>query len=169
MGQSPFVQLMRVRLAEKNRQPDEALRLAREVLDGSPDDTGILNRIGQLLLETKSWDEAEAVFRRSLSLLEENPMAHDGLAAVHLERDHFDDAMEHSLLAVGLIHYFPSAHFHLGVALHGAGREEQAIAAFETCLSMRYQLNKTHYRLAVLYRLRDPIRAKRHQELAGLA
>jgi predicted AlkP superfamily phosphohydrolase/phosphomutase/tetratricopeptide (TPR) repeat protein len=169
MGQSPFVQLMRVRLAEKNRQPDEALRLARQVLDGFPDDTGILNRIGQLLLETKSWDEAEAVFRRSLSLLEENPMAHDGLAAVHLERDHFDDAMEHSLLAVGLIHYFPSAHFHLGVALHGAGREEQAIAAFETCLSMRYQLNKTHYRLAVLYRLRDPIRAKRHQELAGLA
>ncbi|TWT74529.1 Type I phosphodiesterase / nucleotide pyrophosphatase [Posidoniimonas polymericola] len=168
MGQSPFVQLMRVRLAEKNRQPDEALRLAREVLDQCPDDTGILNRVGQLLLDSESWDDAESVFRRSLSLLEENPMAHDGLAAVHLERDSFGDAIEHSLLAVGLIHYFPSAHYHLGVALHGDGREEQAIAAFETCLAMRYRLKDAHYRLAVLYRSRDPLRANRHQELAGL-
>ena len=169
MGQSPFVQLMRVRLAEKHRQPTEALRLAREVLERFPNDTGVLNRIGQILLETESWDEAEAVFRQSLLLLDDNPVAHDGLAAVHLEHDRFDEAVEHALLAVGLIHYFPSAHFHLGVALHGAGREEEAVAAFETCLAMRYQPEKTHYRLAVLYRFRDPIRAKRHQELAGLA
>ncbi|MGE3641363.1 MAG: alkaline phosphatase family protein [Pirellulales bacterium] len=169
MGQSPFVQVMRVRLAERQRQPTEALRMAREVLEQFPNDTGLLNRIGHLLLETKSWDEAEAIFRQSLSLLEDNPVAHDGLAAIHLERDRFDEAVEHSLLAVGLIHYFPSAHFHLGVALHGAGREEQAIAAFETCLAMRYQVPKTHCRLASLYRMRDPIRSKRHQELAGLA
>ncbi len=169
MGQSPFVQLMRIRLAEKQQQPAEALRLAREMLERFPSDTGILNRIGQLLLDAESWDEAEAVFRQSLSLLKDNPVAHDGLAAVHLEQDRFEESVEHALLAVGLIHYFPSAHFHLGVALHGAGREEQAIAAFETCLAMRYKLDKTHYRLGVLYRLRDPVRANRHLELAGLA
>lgn len=169
MGQAPFVQLMRVRLAEKRGQTDEALQLARTLLNQSPHDASILNRIGQLLLDINSWDEAESIFQRSLSLLEDNPVAHDGLAAIHLERERFEEAVEHALLAVGLIHYFPSAHFRLGVALHGAGREEQAIAAFETCLAMRYQLQKTHYRLAVLYRMRDPIRAKRHQELAGLA
>lgn len=169
MRDAPFVQLMRVRVAEKQGQTDNALRLARGLLDQFPKDASILNRIGQLLLDTRSWDEAEAIFERSLRLLEDNPVAHDGLATIHLERDRFDEAVEHSLLAVGLIHYFPSAHFHLGIALHGAGREEQAIAAFETCLAMRYELQKTHYRLAVLYRIRDPIRAKRHQEMAGLA
>jgi len=160
---------MLVRLAERQRQPAEALRLAREVLQQCPKDTGVLNRVGQLLLEIESWDEAEAAFRESLSLLDDNPVAHDGLAAVCLEHDRFEEAVEQALLAVGLIHYFPSAHFHLGVALHGSGREEEAIAAFETCLAMRYLPEKTHYRLAVLYRFRDPIKAKRHQELAGLA
>ena len=55
------------------------------------------------------------------------------------------------------------------LALHGAGREQEAIAAFETCLAMGYEPHATHCRLAQLYFSRNPEKANRHREYAGLS
>ena len=67
------------------------------------------------------------------------------------------------MLAVGLAHFFPAAHFHLGEALVQLGHESDAIAAFETSLGMGYQPSTTHERLAALYRLRNPRLAEYHE------
>ena len=63
---------------------------------------------------------------------------------------------------MGLTHFFPAAHFHLGEGLIGAGRESEAIAAYETALGMGFDPQMSHARLAELYRLRNPAKAKQH-------
>ena len=93
-------------------------------------------------------------------------MALDGLAQVFNEEDQFQEAAEHALEAVSLQHFFPEAHFHLGVALRGMKRDEDAIAAFETSLSMGHEPAATHEQLASLYRCSDPVRAQQHAKFA---
>ncbi len=119
-----------------------------------------------MFLELKAWNEAEGAFRVSLELLAENAVALDGLAQVSAQRGQFEAAVEHALVAVGLMHFFPAAHFHLAEALTGVGRDAEAIAAYETSLAMGYEPTKTHARLAAMYRLRNPAKARRHEHLA---
>jgi tetratricopeptide (TPR) repeat protein len=166
LRQSPYVQLMLASIAVGEARLDDALGLAREIALQPLDDPRFANRLGQLFLELKSWDEAEAVFRSSLTLLEENPVALDGLAQVSLERKQFETALEHALVAVGLMHFFPAAHFHLGEALTGLGRKTDAIAAYETSLAMGFEPKATHARLAEVYRLRNPAKARYHEYLS---
>jgi predicted AlkP superfamily phosphohydrolase/phosphomutase/tetratricopeptide (TPR) repeat protein len=166
MRESPYVQLMLAGVAQLEGRVADALGIAREVFDQAPSNELVLNRVGEIFVQTESWQEAQSAFHQALALRGENPVARDGLARVFLARDDYQSALEQSLLAVGLMHFFPAAHFHLGEALHGLGRETEAIAAFETSLSMGYQPAETHSRLAALYRFRNPLQARRHQELS---
>lgn len=166
LRQSPYVRLMVANIAAGEGRVGDALRLAREVASQSPEDSGIANRLGQLFLELKAWNEAEGAFRESLQILGENAVALDGLAQVSAHRGQFEAAVEHALVAVGLLHFFPAAHFHLAEALTGVGRDAEAIAAYETSLAMGYEPTKTHARLAAMYRLRNPAKARRHEQLA---
>ena len=60
-------------------------------------------------------------------------------------------AAEHALIAVGLLHHFPRAHFRLGVALTRLRMYERAIEAFETCLKIAPQSVACHRWLARIY------------------
>jgi predicted AlkP superfamily phosphohydrolase/phosphomutase/tetratricopeptide (TPR) repeat protein len=161
---SPYVQLMHASVALADGARGEARRIAHAVNADKPQDASILNRLGELFLRTAAWSDAKAAFRNSLELVQDNPVALDGLAQVSLHEGEHQSALENALLAVGLVHYFPAAHFHLGEALTQLGRERDAIAAYETSLGMGYEPAETHRRLATLYRLRNPTKAKRHEE-----
>ncbi len=146
---------------------EDAIRLARGIQEQPTTDAGILNRVGELLLQTTAWQEAEAAFLRSLQVTPDNPVAHDGLAQLLLRGEQYEDAVEHALLAVGLTHYFPAAHFHLGLALQRSGRRAEAISAFETCVAMGYELFQTHRHLADLFALtHDSVKAQQHRILS---
>jgi hypothetical protein len=97
----------------------------------------------------------------------ENPAAFDGLACVHLERGELESAVEKSLQAVGLIHYFPEAHFHLGTGLDRLGKTREAILAYETALGMGCQPGLLHRRLAELYRPIDSQKADFHEKVVA--
>jgi predicted AlkP superfamily phosphohydrolase/phosphomutase/tetratricopeptide (TPR) repeat protein len=165
-GHSPFVQIMRAAVAIAEARTADGLSIARHIAKGSPTDPGVLNQLGDLFIKAGAWSEADAAFRRSLMLMEENPIALVGVARVALQHKQFDSALENALIAVGFTHFFPAAHFHLAEALEGLGRETEAIAAYESSLAMGYEPAITHDRLSGLYRLRNPRRAKRHRELA---
>ena len=126
------------------------------------------NQMGRFLIEFECWEQAKSVFEQSIGAYQQNPVALDGLAQVYNEQDQFQEAAENALEAVSLQHYFPEAHFHLGVALRGTGCEQDAIAAFETSLSMGHEPVPVHEQLASLYRRSDPIRAQHHAKLAGI-
>ena len=129
----------------------------------------LLNQLGRGYLQLERWDDAEAAFLKSLEIEPDNPAAFDGLARVHLERGQPESAVEKALQAVGLIHFFPEAHFHLGTGLERLGKAREAILAYETALGIGYHSGLLHRRLAELYRPIDPQKAAFHEKVLASA
>ena len=163
LRESPHGRLLEAAVAVGEERLGDALAIARTVADAPLKDAGLYNQLGQLFLSTSAWSEAEATFRNALDCQAESSVAFDGLAQLSLRRGDFTAAVEHALSAVELTHFFPAAHFHLGEGLSGAGREAEAIAAYETALGMGFDPQTIHERLAALYRLRNPAKAAQHR------
>ncbi len=124
-------------------------------------------RIGETYLRLKRVEDADRAFQRALEIDGDSPDAHLGLAAVRLRQRRNEEAAEQALLAVGLQHYLPLGHFHLGVALARLGHRDRAALAFETSLSMLPGLMAAHRWLAALYTQPngDLEKATRHREI----
>ena len=142
----------------------EHLQAAERTCVGHP---LLFNQLGCAYLQLERLEEASAVYQKSLAVEPENPAAFDGLAQVHLERGELETAVEKSLQAVGLIHYFPEAHFHLATGLDRLGKTSEAILAYETALGMGCQTGLIHRRLAELYRPIDPQKAASHEKVVA--
>lgn len=161
------VRIMQAEAFVGSGNPLEAKKIVHELLECKPKRSSLFNRIGAVLLGLQEWRDAEIAFNNSLQVNSRDPVANDGLAQIYLELDNLPLAIEYARRAVSVVYHYPAAHFHLGSALHFSGEEEAAIAAFESCLAMGYEMTECHTRLAGLYLLRDPSRAKQHRELAG--
>ena len=123
----------------------------------------VFNQIGRAFLQFKCWPEAAEAFRKSLETEPDNPAALDGLASVHLAKEEWESAIEKSLEAVGLVHFYPEAHFHLAVGLERSGRTPEAIAAYETALGLGYQPALLHRHLAELFKAINAQKADAHK------
>jgi predicted AlkP superfamily phosphohydrolase/phosphomutase/tetratricopeptide (TPR) repeat protein len=124
-------------------------------------------RIGGTYLRLKRVEEAERAFHRALEIDGDSPEAHLGLAMVHLRQRRNQEAAQQALIAVGLQHFLPLGHFHLGIALARMGHRERAILAFETSVVMLPGLIPAHRWLAALAMQPggDPEKAARHREI----
>jgi tetratricopeptide (TPR) repeat protein len=124
-------------------------------------------RIGETYLRRRRIADAERAFHRALEIDGDSAEAHLGLAVVHLRQRRNEEAAEQALLAVGLQHFLPMGHFHLGVALARLGHRERSILAFETALSMLPGLMAAHRWLAALHMQPggNMEKAARHREL----
>jgi predicted AlkP superfamily phosphohydrolase/phosphomutase/tetratricopeptide (TPR) repeat protein len=107
-------------------------------------------RIGETYLRQRRIRDAERAFHRALEIDGDSAEAHLGLAVVYLRQRHNHEAAEQALVAVGLQHFLPMGHFHLGVALARLGHRERSILAFETALSMLPGLMPAHRWLVTL-------------------
>ena len=160
---SAIVQLGMATLELDRKRDDQAVERINRALAAAPQSRGILNQAADLYLRAKRLEPAEAAYKVSLSVTEENPVAHVGLARIHLLRDEPTEAVEHTLLAVGLTHFFPAAHFFLAEGLEKLDQRDEAVAAYETALGMGYRTNEIHRRLARLLRDTNPTAAERHE------
>ncbi len=160
------VQFLLARIVHSRGDKQGAFQVVQSILKSGLADITMVNNVGRFLIELECWEQAKTVFEQSLESYAENPVALDGLAQFYNELGQFEDAAEHALEAVSLQHHFPEAHFHLGVALRGMQHAEDAIAAFETSLSMGHNTAEAHEQLASLYLRKDPVRAKQHASLA---
>ena len=124
-------------------------------------------RIGQAYLRRRRTADAERAFSRALDIDGDSPEAHVGLALVRLRQRRNEEAAEQALLAVGLQHYLPLGHYHLGVALARLGYRERAVLAFDTTVSMMPGLIAAHRWLATLFMQPggDPEKAARHRSM----
>jgi predicted AlkP superfamily phosphohydrolase/phosphomutase/tetratricopeptide (TPR) repeat protein len=162
----PQVELLFAELAFAEHNEAAALEHVKAARGSGVSHPLLGNQLGRAYLQFGQWQDAAAVFQQSLELEPENPAALDGLARVHLERNEPEQAVEKALLAVGLVHFFPEAHFHLGRGLEASGRPGEAIAAYETALGLGYPPERIHPRLAALYGPLDAQKAARHQKAA---
>ena len=78
-----------------------------------------------------------------------------------------EEAAEHALRAVALLHHFPTAHYRLGVALVRLRHYERAVQAMEVAVSMRPGLRDAHRYLAALnMQLNNREKANIHRKIA---
>ena len=160
---SPQVQLMLAALAFAEGNKAQALSHVEAASAGGVEHHLLSIQIGRAFLQFERWQDAADAFRKSLETEPDNPVALDGLAAVHLAQGEWERAIEKSLEAVGLIHFFPEAHFHLAVGLEKSGKTREAITAYETALGLGYWPAALHGHLAELYQPIDPQKASEHQ------
>lgn len=159
------VQLIFADLAFAEKNPAVALNHLQTAERAGADHPLFFNQLGRAYLQLERWDDANAVFQKSLEVEPENPAAFDGLARVHLERGELESAVEKALQAVGLVHFFPEAHFHLGTGLDRLGKTQEAILAYETALGMGYRTDLIHRRLGELYLPTNPQKAAAHEKV----
>jgi len=146
---------------------DAALVYLRRAEEGGTRRPGLHLRVGRLYLRKGRLEDARRAFEKALELDDENAGAQLGLALVALRERRNESAAEHALAAVGLRHFMPTAHYHLGVALARLGQLDRAVLAFETAVHMEPRLLNAHRWLKLLNLKRgDAVRAVRHELLA---
>ncbi|WP_165068196.1 alkaline phosphatase family protein [Paludisphaera rhizosphaerae] len=107
-------------------QPEHALGRLADCERRYPPDAALFGLIGNLHLARQGWQDAARAFAKALAMDDDDPHSHNGLArAAWMLGDH-ERAGEHALRAVGLLFFFPQAHFHLGMAFLGMGDRERA-------------------------------------------
>jgi tetratricopeptide (TPR) repeat protein len=125
------------------------------------------NQLGFIYLRCRRWADAERAFRRALEIDGDNARACHGLSVALLRNDRYAEAADLSLRAVGLQHFFPAAHFQLGLILTRLNWPERAAQAFETGLKMRPNSVVAHRYLSRLYaRLGQDAKARSHRATA---
>jgi hypothetical protein len=139
-GPTPIADLLLGTVLAAEGAVDEALASLIRAEGFEPLLPALHVRIGAVYIAMKRWPDAERAFERALSIDGDCADAHDGLASALLGQSRLEEAAEAALRAVGLEHHFPEAHFRLGVALARLGCAQRALQAFDTCLSMRPEM-----------------------------
>lgn len=166
--QLPSIDFLEGTLLMAENKPRKALEMLRRAEASNAHLPGLHVLIGHSYMKMLRWGDAEQAFIRALSLDDDNARAHHGLALASLRQGKLEVAIDEALTAVGLVHHFPAAHYHLGEALLQAGDHENAAKAFSVCLSLTPGNRRAHLQLANLYKnhLNDPQAAQKHHDFA---
>ncbi len=139
-------------IAMSRRDFGAALEHFTAVESAAPETPGLCTRLGGVYLQTRQPEKAERAFEKALRLDDDSAVALDGLAQACLALNRPDDALDHALSAVGLVHHFPRGHLHVGQALAALKDYEHAAEALELCLRQASQFVEAHRALAEVYR-----------------
>ena len=126
---------------------------------------------GRALLELKRWEDAQDSFEQAIERDPESPAAHVGLCRSFLRRRQNREGARTALKAIGLLHFNPTAHFLLGVALHRMGRVPRAVEALKVAVAQNPNFPLAYDRLAYIYehRFKDPDIAEEYRQEAEQA
>ncbi|MDQ6630680.1 MAG: tetratricopeptide repeat protein [Verrucomicrobiota bacterium] len=159
------VELMLGSLLLAEGKAEEALKQLRKAEQAAPGLPQLYLRLGGAYLRTRRWPDAERAFRQALEMDGDSAESCHGLSVALLRQNHLDAAAEFALRAVGLQHFFPSAHFQLGATLARLNQPERAALAFEHGLTMMPGAIAAHRYLARLYyRLGNMKKCHEHHE-----
>jgi tetratricopeptide (TPR) repeat protein len=117
--------------AQKTGDHEAALSLLRDTTVRCPDFAPAHHRRGELELDRGQLDEAEASFKLATQYGGRAPEGFIGLADVRVRRSDFDGARRLAEKALGIAPKNSRAHYVLGLALRGLGKEAEARDALE--------------------------------------
>jgi len=112
--------------AEKIGDHDAALSLLRHLTERVPSFAPAHHRRGELALERGALDEASRAFDLARQWAPKQPAGYVGLADVSLRRRDHEKARGFAEKALRLAPKYPRAHYVLGLAYRGLGREADA-------------------------------------------
>ena len=148
----PTVNLLLGRLEALDGNYDKAVEFLIRAEETEPRLPGLHLQLGQTYLRLHRAEEAERAFERALDIDGDNALAHEGMATALSLLQRYDEAVDHGLTAVGLMHEMPRAHLRLGATLARLGLYEQSVLAFQTCLKLAPNTPAAHRYLAMIYR-----------------
>lgn len=139
-------------------EPQKAMELFEELEKNSKSGARLNMQLGKVYLQLRQWNKAAKAFAKELEYDPGSAQAYHGMGVALLRQNKFEDAADNILNAVGLMYYFPFAHYHLGEALYGMGEYAKAAEAFEVCLKMSPGVNKARVWLNKIYaeHLKEP-------------
>lgn len=153
-------------LFNEGRAEEALTRLTEAEGRYSPSST-LFALIGHLHLAAQRWPDAIVAYEKALGLDEDDAHAHNGLARASLQVGGYERAADHALTAVGLLFYFPQAHYHLGMAFKGLGDPHRAIRSLDLAVTQAPGFVEAHRELAGLYKqMNDVPRWLNHRRLA---
>jgi tetratricopeptide (TPR) repeat protein len=124
------------------------LQAALAMAPGQPE---VPLRFGELFVAQQDWENAETAFRESLKLDAMSARCQHKLAIVCLTREDYPSAIESARTAVGLKFFFPTAHYHLGLAYHRIGQNPKAIKSLKVALKQQPEFPAARDLLIALY------------------
>jgi len=147
---------------------EEALANLERLEQADPRRPYVHRHIGQVYTRMRRPVDAERVYRKGLDIDPQDAHCHFGLAVSCYAQKKYEEAAEAALSAVGLMFYFPQAHFRLGLALERLGYPERAAEAFRVAVGQAPGFVQAHLRLSRLYKrhLGDLGRSALHLSLA---
>lgn len=147
----PGMELMLGALLQAEGHTEEALAHLHKAEQLAPALPQIHLRLGSAYLAGRRFKQAEGAFRKVLELDSDQAEGCYGLSIALMRQGKLEESVELALRAVGLQHYYPEAHFQLGVALARLNQPARAALALEHGLAMNPGVLVVHRYLARLY------------------
>ncbi|MBS1797019.1 MAG: tetratricopeptide repeat protein [Acidobacteria bacterium] len=128
------------------KKAEDRLQLALKL---TPENTKVLNKLGDLLYDQKKYKESLVYLNRSLLLYSSSTETKFAIGMNYLQMNYFDDARR---IFADLVAGDPSnfeAQFNLGMAYKGLGQYYPAVNALKAALQINDRDGDTHYLYAV--------------------
>ena len=124
--------------------------------------------LGRIHMSRREWAAAEVDYRRALKIDADSIHAIHCLTECLIQQGKFEDAIPTALQVLGVVHFFPKAHYQLGVALEGLGMDDRALQSLNTAVQMAPQFPEAHRRLASIHRrMGNALKALQHESAAA--
>ena len=108
-------------------------------------------RIAHAYLQLNKLQDAERAVRKELIISNEEVNAHHTLGVILSSQMRYEEAIDAFMDAIGLMYYFPAAHYYLGEALLHLKEYEKAAEAFDVTLRLAPGLNAARQQLISIY------------------
>lgn len=117
-------------IIDRNRDYSDELRLFTQTAIHSPQSPLIHNNLGSIYVSRGLVEQAEAEFKKSLSLNPEQPEALANLGTVYRQKKSYEEAISFFLKALELDEESAAIWNKIGIAYAESGKEDQAVEAF---------------------------------------
>lgn len=149
--ESPAIDLLEGTLLFSEERYKKALELFKKVEQESGGNSDVNLRIANAYLQLNKLKEAEAIISKVLLTDKENVHGWYTLGICYYRMMKYENAVDAFMSTIGLVYYFPQAHFYLGETLMGLEQYEDAANAFDICLKIAPSMNLAREKLITIY------------------
>ncbi len=163
--ESPAIDLLEGTLLFSEERYKKALQLFKKVERESGSNSDVNLRIANAYLNLNKLEEAETIIKMTLETDNENVHGWYALGICYYRMMNYEKAVDTFMSVIGLVYYFPQAHFYLGETLMEMGKYEDAASAFDVCLKITPSMGLARERLISIYEqfLKQPNKAFKYR------